>query len=367
MSPSQRYRWFIRAGGVTLIFGVASLVLPRGPFLSALSDVVYFLLTLSVALAMLRNASLEKGENRRFWLLMASGCLLWACDLGAWIYYEVLRHANVPVAWFMDIFLFLHLVPMIAAVGLRPHRAESEGRIRGGTFEFLLLLVWWVFLYAFVVFPSQYIVPDKALYQRSFATLYLVEVGVLVLVLGISARGAPAGWKILYVNLLAASALYALDSQGLSLALHSGKYYTGSLYDIPLIGTVAWMAATALSARDWPQESVSYEGEDVWGAIALWLTVVAILSLPALGLWTLRWDDSPALTRAFRLFTVLAAMLVLGVFVFMRQYFQDQTLIDLLAKSRRSFETRTTFAEPSGATRKIGFPGSISGWRRAGN
>jgi len=40
----------------------------------------------------------------------------------------------------------------------------------------------------------------------------------------------------------------------------------------------------------------------------------------------------------FRMFTVLTAMLVLGVFVFMRQYLQDQALIHLLEDSRRSFE-----------------------------
>jgi len=40
----------------------------------------------------------------------------------------------------------------------------------------------------------------------------------------------------------------------------------------------------------------------------------------------------------FRLFTVLTAMLVMGVFVFVRQYLQDRALIHLLEDSRRSFE-----------------------------
>jgi two-component system NtrC family sensor kinase len=66
--------------------------------------------------------------------------------------------------------------------------------------------------------------------------------------------------------------------------------------------------------------------------------MLAILSLPVLGLWTLRWDTSPAPTRTFRSLTVLAAMLVLGLFVFVRQYIQDQALIRLLNESRRGFE-----------------------------
>jgi signal transduction histidine kinase len=326
------------AGAITLAFAVVSLALHRGPALTAISDVGYFLLTLTAGIAMLANAGSEKGVNQRFWALMGSGCILWACDLAAWTYYEVLHHANVPSPWFMDVILFLHLIPMIAAVGLRPHRAEPEQKFRGGTLEFLLLLVWWGFLYAFVVFPSQYVVTNPAIYRRNFATLYLIETGAFLLVMGVSARGAPAGWKMVYLNLMGASALYALDSQGLSLALDSGKYYTGSLYDIPLIGTVAWMAATALTARRWQPEAAPPKGKDTWGAVALRLAMLAILSLPALGLWALRWDDSPAPTRAFRLFTVLAAMLVLGGFVFARQYLQDQDLIRLLGQSRHSLE-----------------------------
>jgi two-component system NtrC family sensor kinase len=41
----------------------------------------------------------------------------------------------------------------------------------------------------------------------------------------------------------------------------------------------------------------------------------------------------------FRLFTILAAMLVVGAIVFFRQFIQDQTLIRLLYDSRRSFES----------------------------
>ncbi len=338
MSLFGRRRWFVLAGGITLAFAVVSLTVPRGPVLTAIADVGYFLVTLAVGVAMLANAWSTRGVNRRFWTLMGSGCILWAADLAAWTYYEVVRHTNVPTVSFMDIFLFLHLIPMIAAIGLRPHRIEGEQKFRLGTLDFLLLLIWWVFLYAFVVFPSQYVSVNTAIYKKNFSSLYLVETGVLVLVLGIAGRGATGGWKMVYLNLMAASTLYALDSQALSLAFASGKYYTGSLYDVPLLGTVSWMAATALSAREWKAEAVPAPADDRWGTMALRLAMLAILSLPGLGLWALRWDDSPALTRAFRLFTVLAAMLVLGVFVFVRQYLQDRALIHLLADSRRSFE-----------------------------
>jgi signal transduction histidine kinase len=161
---------------------------------------------------------------------------------------------------------------------------------------------------------------------------------MLVIVLGIAASGAFAGWKKIYLNLMAASGTYALGSAAVDQAISRGKYYTGSIFDVVLSGAVIWMAATALSARDWQPTAAPAAGKDKWGTRTLRLAMLAILSLPVLGLWAFHWDTSPALSRTFRLFTVLAAMLVLGMFVFLRQYLQDQALIHVLEDSRRSFE-----------------------------
>jgi signal transduction histidine kinase len=338
MSLFQRNRWFLLAGGIILAFAVVSLALPRGPALTAVFDVGDFVVTLALAVTMLANAGSERGANRRFWALMGAGCVLWTFTQAAWVYFEVWRRTTFPDPSAVDLFLFLHLVPMIAAVGLRPHRIEGEQKFRVGTLDFLLLLVWWVFLYAFIVFPSQYVSPNVAAYDKSFGPLYSVESGMLVIVLGIAAGGALAGWKKIYVNLMAASGIYALGSAAVDQAISHGRYYTGSIFDVVLAGSVCWMAATALSARDWQPTAAPAAGEDKWGTRTLRLAMLAILSLPVLGLWAFRWDTSPALSRTFRLCTVLTAMVVLGVFVFIRQYLQDQALIHLLEDSRRSFE-----------------------------
>jgi signal transduction histidine kinase len=338
MSLFGRNRWFVLAGGVTLAFAIVSVTVPRGPVLTGIFDVGYLLLTITASVAMLVNAAAQRGANRRFWALMASGYILWACNQVAWVYYEIFRHTSFPDPSFMDVFLFLHLLPMIAAVALRPHRSEGDRRFRAGTLDFLLLAVWWVFLYAFVVFPSQYLSLNVAEYDANFVPLYLVESGVLVLMLGVASRGASGGWKGLYLNLMAAIGLYALSSQALNLAITNGAYYSGSIYDLPLMAAMAWMAATTLTVRAWRLEATPPEVGDKWGERTLRLGVLAILSLPVLELWTFLWDDSPAPARTFRLFTVLAAMLVLGAFLFVRQYLQDQALINLLEDSRRGFE-----------------------------
>jgi signal transduction histidine kinase len=167
----------------------------------------------------------------------------------------------------------------------------------------------------------------------------LVQSAVLVLVLGTVARRSSAPWKAVYLNLMVAAVLYALASQALSLAASLGGSYPGGLYDVPLILAVGWMAATALSARAWPLKvDPQLESGGRRESTSVRLSMMAILSLPLLGLWTFLWDHSTPPIRNFRLITVLAAMLVLGFFMFLRQYLQDHTLIGLLESSRRSFE-----------------------------
>jgi signal transduction histidine kinase len=338
MSLFRRSRWFAVAWGITLGSALLSLTMPRGPALTALFDLGYFLLTLGTGLAMLVTALSAQGANRRFWTLMAAGLFLLASNQGAWVYDEVFRRVAVPDPWVPDIFLFLHLVPMIAAAGLRPQLAEGDQKFRLGTLDFFLLLVWWMFLYAFVVFPAQYVSLNVKVYDQNFTLLYVLESGVLVFVLGVAARGSLTRWKAIYLNLMMSSTLYAVASQATNVAATRGKYYTGSLYDIPLFGAASWMAATALSAREQKPEATPAQWNDRWSAVAPRLAMLAILSLPVLGLWTFGWDTSSSAEKTFRLFTVLVAMLVLGAFVFVRQYLQDRALIQLLEHFRLTFE-----------------------------
>ena len=47
-----------------------------------------------------------------------------------------------------------------------------------------MLLGWWIFLYAFIVFPHQYVVLDVHLYDVYYDNLYLVENILFLAVLG---------------------------------------------------------------------------------------------------------------------------------------------------------------------------------------
>jgi signal transduction histidine kinase len=340
MSLFQRQRWFAVAAGITLAFTVVSLTVHKSDGLTAFADVGGLIVMLLAAGVTLASAIHRPGPIRGFWLLMTLGFALWACNQASWAYCEMVLRQPIPDPYFFDIVLFFHVLPMIAAVGWRPDLVKKEGRMHRSLLNFLMLVGWWIFLYAFLVFPHQYVVLNIELYDRYYDGLYLLENFLLLAVLGLAVLTSSGGWRRLYLNFLAVAALYGIDSQLLNRAVANGSYYSGSLYDVPLIGTAVWMGATALSARQWELKSAEFRLDSRWKKLVPGLAMLAILSLPALGLWTALFDKSSAPERTFRIFSVLAAMLLLGTFVFLRQYLQDQALMSLLRESRRGYDNQ---------------------------
>jgi signal transduction histidine kinase len=340
MSLFQRHRWLAAAAGITLAFAAVSALAHRGAGLTAFADLAGLALMLAAGAITLANVLVRPGPERSFWALMATGFMLWASNQAAWAYFEMVEHRHIPDPSCFDIILFFHAVPMIAAVVWRPDILKREGRIQLSVLNFLMLLGWWIYLYAFIVFPHQYVVLNVHLYNVYYDRLYLLQNAVLLAVLGLAAWTSSGGWRRLYLNFLGVGLLYGIGSQLLDRAEANGTYYSGSLYDVPLIGTVAWMAAAALSARQWDLESHEFNLHARWSKLVPRLAMLALLSLPVLGVWTVLVDKSGDASRVFRISTVLVAMLLLGAFVFLRQYIQDQALMALLQESRRGYDSQ---------------------------
>ena len=340
MSPLRRHRWFVAAAGYTLAFAVVCLIGQKSPGLTLFADLGALVAMLAGFAVCAANATSRPTEERSFWALMALGFALWTANQTAWTIWENLLHRPVPDPFFFDIVLFFHVVPMIAAVAWRPDFASKHGKALLSVLNFLMLFGWWVFLYAFIVFPHQYVTRDFYKYNHYYDGLYAVENALLVGVLALAVFTSSGGWRRLYLHLLFPSVLYTINSQLLDRAAANSTYYSGSIYDVPLIGTVAWITAASLSARGWRLETVKYNLHPGWKKLVGRLAMFAILSLPVLGLWTVLEDTSSAESRSFRIFAVLGAMLLLGTFVFLRQYLQDQALMSLLKESRRAYESQ---------------------------
>jgi len=336
---TKRHWWTRVTIGLLLTYGAAACFLPHGPWLAAFGDITPLLLIVLAAALMVANAYSTQSQTRVFWALMAAGCILWSANLATWTFFEVLLRRNVPDPFFGDVILFIHTVPFMAAVALRPHRPREEKKLHFGTLNFLMLLIWWMFLYAFVVFPDEYVSLNAAVYSRNYDLLYLVENLVLLAALGFLTSRAKGGWRKVYWNLFFAMGLYALSSQLVNAAITRNEYYSGSWYDIPFVASICWLIFAALMARELnPVCDSAPPQHSKWLALTPRLAMAAILSLPILACWSEFVDTAPAPIRHFRLLASLTAMLVLGIFVFWRQYLLDHELMRLLKDSHNNFE-----------------------------
>ena len=200
MNLFRRHRWFAAAAGVTLAFAGVSVVAHRSAGLVAFGDFAELALLLGVAGIALSNAVARPGQERSFWALMTLGFSLWTCHQASWMYRDFFLPRQLPDISVFDIILFFHTVPMIAAVVWRADLLKKEGKVHVGLRNFLMLLAWWIFLYAFIVFPHQYVAPNVELYNICYRRLYLVENLLLLAALGQAAWTSSSGWRRLYLN-----------------------------------------------------------------------------------------------------------------------------------------------------------------------
>ena len=327
---------------IALVFAqtAASLLMSRGNALTVASDLIGGSLLLVATAAFLPNTLRSRCPTlhmRLFWILMSVGMLFWLTYQGMWNYFEVFKHQDVPEPFLGDVVLFLHLVPMIAALAVLPHLRDDERDERVRMLDFALLLTWWVFIDVYAVIPWQTVQVDEAIYSANFNFAYLTEKLVLLILLAILAYTADGGWRKLYGQLLGASALYASSSYVANWAIGHKLYYSGSIYDIPLSVSMAWMAAVPLLALRLDL-SDSKPSRPVLG---VWITRLSMLALFSL-LWAAMQAELdpgiPPSVKDFRVTVSLLTMVVMGIVVFWRQRLLRAELSQFLERSRRSFD-----------------------------
>jgi diguanylate cyclase (GGDEF)-like protein len=196
-----------------------------------------------------------------------------------------------------------------------------------------------MFLYLFVVIPWQYVYPNEIVYGRSFDLLYVGEELVLVAGLMLVWRRSRGAWRRLYFNLFVAVLLYCVASLIASEAIDLHLYYTGSLFDVPLVAGMVWFVRIGLLPREAAAPSsfdeVPTQGYEIWKAR---LAMVAVFVTPVMMAWAQFGGDAPQRVRSYRLLLTVAVMLVMGALVFVRQHLLDQELLRLLRSSRQNLD-----------------------------
>jgi signal transduction histidine kinase len=326
------------AGACLATLALLAIVLPQSFLLTAFSDVVQCLLLLFGTLAFIPQATQSRGRIRLFWTLMTTGMAFWLFYQLYWTYLEVVLGQEVPDLFNGDIVLFLHLAPMMAAVALRPQIRQDEYSARLGRLDFALLMVWWIYLYVLIVIPWQYVVADIPIYNRNLNAVYLAEKLALLGGLAAAWLGSKGRWRALYAQLFGASLSYAASSYVANWAISHKLYYSGSLYDIPLAASMAWIAVIGVSMRSPEPHAGSKKATAAYGVWVARLSMIAVFSLPLFAAWALSEGTVPLRIRSYRLVLTLGAALVMGTMVFVRQNLLDRELLRLLTGSRDSFE-----------------------------
>lgn len=341
---------------------VAGALLLRHSFgLTALSDGIQCVLLLSGTVCFIPHALRSKGRLRLFWSLLAAGIGLWFVYQLFWTYFEVWLRQDVPDLFTGDIVLFLHIVPLMAALALRPHAAEDVYGTGLRHLDFALLFVWWIYLYVLTVIPWQYVIPDGGVYGHNLNSLYTVEKLAFVVALILCYHVSGSGWKSLYANFLGATVTYGISSYVANYAISRKAYYTGSLYDVPLAASMAWFSLIGIWTRVREPRPGVTSSSPSHGVSLSRLGMIAAFSLPLFAAWALTDRTIPAPIRSFRVVATFAAMLLMGIMVFVRQRLFDRELLRLLAHSRDSVDNLKRLQAQITESEKLASTGQLVG------
>jgi signal transduction histidine kinase len=359
----QRYYkvWTATVAACLAALILAAIILPKSFALTALSDVIQCLLLFSGTFSLIHHITRTRGRLRLFWALVTAGTGLWFCYQLLWVYYEVCLRGDVPDLCSGDMILFLHIVPLMAALALRPHAPQDQYAARVRHLDFAMLMLWWIYLYVFIVIPWQYVVPDVGPYNDNLNFLYLIEKIVFLTSLVVAWFGSKEGWKTFYASLFGACFTYAASSHIANWAIGRGVYYSGSLYDIPLAISMAWITVIGLWTPEREPQAAARSTSTSHGVWLARLGMIAAFSLPVFGAWALLdWGLPPAI-RSFRLVLTLSAAILMGIMVFVRQRLLDRELLRLLTYSQESFRNLKRLQEQITESEKLASIGQLVG------
>jgi diguanylate cyclase (GGDEF)-like protein len=332
-------KWTLAVGALVCVHIAATVLVRRSFALTAFGDILQNLILLASAALFLNNLRLASPKNRLFWGLMSLGLCMWLGSQVTWTYFEVYLRQEVPNPFAGDVILFLHIVPMMAALAIQPHVEQDNRAIRVDTLDFALLMIWWLFLYLFVVIPWQYVHPSEIVYGRSFDLVYVSEQLVLVTGLMLVWRRSRGAWRRIYFHFFLASLSYCVASLAASEAIDLHLYYTGSIFDVPLVAAMAWFIRLGFLARSLDDDTVT-EGSAMRG-LGIWkarLAMVAVFITPLMIAWAEFGGRAPQSVRTYRVLLTVAVMIVMGALVFLKQHLLDKELLSLLRSSRHNLD-----------------------------
>lgn len=313
--------------GVLLVALLAALFVPKSFALAAFGDSLQFGLIAATTFLTFRNSLRTHFRTRIFWLLMFTGSLFWTVSTGVWNVYELWFNRPVPDVATVDFLLFVKVVPLTAAIAVAPDQRRDVRFRAFGLLDVFVLIVYSFYLFAFGVFAYRLLPGAEPAYDFYFNLADAIGNQALVVAAGIAVLRATQGyWRNLYRLYFFSAACYGIASNLSNFAIDAGRYYTGSLYDVPLIASLLALVCLALTGRDTPQEQpvgVPSAPSDSALTHATFfsehLAMLVVLSTPVLGFWALSNPSSPSQLRPFRITITLIALFLMTLFLSIKE------------------------------------------------
>ena len=357
---------YLTIGAVCISF-LAAIFLPEGFGLALIGDTIQVGLMGLATLLALRNTIRNESQLRIFWMLLFFGCAIWLSSLVIWSIYELVLQQPVPDAPIVDILLFVKLVPLTLAAAIQPHK-EHDSRVRAfGLLDLSILIIYSLYLFAFFVYAYRLIPGATETYNYHFNVADAVGNQLFAIVAAFSFFQEHSSWRKFLKIFFLAAAGYSLASDLSNVAIDAGKYYTGSLYDVPLVAAMAgfaWLGFSGgqLSSR---RPSSQENGEivpDTPQQLTFFSTHLAMLvtfSTPAIGLWLLTANSSNHALFSFRLDITLVTIFLMTLLLSIKQDFLSVRLFGSLQHLSRTYSSIDRFRDHLVQSEKLTSLGSM--------
>jgi signal transduction histidine kinase len=350
---------------VIFVSWLGAIFLPNGFPLAVLGDVLQLALLVSAAFLALQNFLCSQSRARVFWFLTFTGVMIWAASSAIWAFYEVWMRRPVPDSPLADILLFVKIVPLTTAFAAAPHRERPSPLRALGLLDVSVLMVYALYLYAFGVFSYRLVPGAVGIYDLRFNIAEAI--GNLIFLLGaalalLSARG---NWRALYRLYFFAATSYSLSSNLSNMAIDAGRYYTGSLYDVPLVAALAALVCMMLQGRSLPGAQPSSSAAQETDELPSQATVVSshvamfvVVSSPLMGFWLLSGATAAALVP-FRLTITLVTMFLLILLVSIKEDLLTAGMIRSLARLSETYSSIDRFKTRLSESEKLASLGEL--------
>lgn len=340
-SPTQfvnRHPWLLALAALATV-QVASSGILQGSTLAIFADILQFTIMVLMTVGAAVNIPSSRGAARGFWTLMTVSAIMWTFDYWMWVYYEVILHTRMPAPQPGDTLLILHVVPIMMALAMVPHRTTRDGSSVASRLEFALIACWWAYLYFQFTFVWQVLHFNAPTFHRNFNLLYHAELATAIICLFYLAQHSSGHWQQIYNHYLIGFLIYAPTSAIINILIQQGSYTSGGLWDLPLTISIAYIAWIGFHARKLnPQACDKREERQTRLAAPEWIASIAAASIPAIALFSFERLHDPPEVRRFRVVLSFTAMLVIAILIFTRQQLLNRRLAILLADSKHAYE-----------------------------